>query len=1204
MIKRFIALTLTLALLISSFVFNISATASNDYTQWRQGDAEWNQAEAWPASQYPQASSHYMSEAGCLVCSVAMLLRHYNVVTESNVNKFNPWICNEALKAAGAFTPAADMYWDGPEKAYPGFVYIDCISYSENQLISLYQQGYACIVKVNGSGGYYHYVAVRSASISGISIMDPGWGRTSLSEFSDKYEIYYYKVTPSCNHHFVGEGVCEYCDYRFPWEETKTTTCAGLYKVTLEGGTYPRPNSPYSDAAKNSTLFPKGAKVSVTYGVKNAYGNTWYYCTYNGVSGFVNSDNLSFDSYFTQQFTCVMTSPAEGAVVPKSAYPVIGTLTSQYYPIKEVKAYLDGSCYATVSNVNAASLELRPTDINYNLDFASLASGKHILRIDAKDTQPSSFVTVLNRTFYTETTTGGHTHSYSSSVTTEPTCTVAGVRTYTCSCGASYTETIPALGHIWGTWRTVREASCTETGLMERNCMRCGAEETQTIVATGHDWSMWATICDASCTADGYLERYCKNCSIVEANTIPALGHNYIDGICTRCGEWDPSYCIAHGTCGENLTWILDNNGVLTISGAGKMEDYNNNRNNVPWYPEKDAVKAVVIKDGVRSIGGNAFSDCSSLTNINLPESVTSVGDCAFYGCTCLTNITIPAGVTNIGRGAFFYCASLAGIWVAEENQNYSSDAYGVLFNKDQTELICCPSGMTGTYTVPQHVTSIESDAFNDCSGMTGIIIPDSVTSIGYDAFSGCSSLTNINLPESVTSIGSSAFWGCTNLTSIVIPNSVTCIKNYTFSSCTGLASVTIPNSVTTIGEGAFYNCISLANISIPKGVTSIGYDAFSDCRSLTNINLPESVTCIESSAFSGCTNLTSIIIPNSVTCIKHYTFSGCTSLASVTIPNSITSIGESAFYNCTSLTTISIPKDVTSIDSNAFKNCTGLKDVYFIGTEEEWNAIKIGNGNDCLTGANIHFVDLHTHSYIAVVTAPTCTVEGYTTYSCSCGERYKADFIDALGHNYVDGICTRCGAKNPDDMPTVPSIEFSDVPANAWYAGAVDYAMENSLMNGVGDKKFDPEGSMTRAMLVTVLWRYEGSPKKGTNTFSDVPNGQWYTEAISWASAEGIVGGVGNGKFDPEGKITREQMATILFRYAQKKGIDTSKRGNLGDFPDANRVSSYAKDAVQWAVGEKIINGSDGKLLPQGNATRAQVATILMRFIENIVNQ
>ena len=171
------------------------AAASNDYTQWRQGDAAWNQAEAWPASQYPSATMRYMSQAGCLVTSIAMLLRHYNVVTDSNVNNFNPWICNEELKAAGAFTAAADLKWAEVKNAFPGFVYQGCVGYSASQLVSLYNQGYACIVAVNGEG---HFVAVNNASnSSNITIMDPGWGYTSLSNFGSVNTIYYFAATPS-----------------------------------------------------------------------------------------------------------------------------------------------------------------------------------------------------------------------------------------------------------------------------------------------------------------------------------------------------------------------------------------------------------------------------------------------------------------------------------------------------------------------------------------------------------------------------------------------------------------------------------------------------------------------------------------------------------------------------------------------------------------------------------------------------------------------------------------------------------------------------------------------------------------------------------------------------------------------------------------------------------------------------------------------
>lgn len=187
-----------------------------------------------------------------------------------------------------------------------------------------------------------------------------------------------------------------------------------------------------------------------------------------------------------------------------------------------------------------------------------------------------------------------------------------------------------------------------------------------------------------------------------------------------------------------------------------------------------------------------------------------------------------------------------------------------------------------------------------------------------------------------------------------------------------------------------------------------------------------------------------------------------------------------------------------------------------------------------------------------------------------------------------------------PPDDPAAGG-RFNDVPAKAWYAGAVDYAVEKKWMNGIGDGKFDPEGTMTRAMLVTVLWRDAASPAAGVNRFTDVPNGRWYTPAVTWAADAKVVTGTSDSTFDPDGNITREQMATILYRYARKSGFDTSVRGNLSGFPDAATVSSYAKEAVAWAVGAGLINGSDGKLLPKGNATRAQVSAILMRYDKNI---
>lgn len=257
-------------------------------------------------------------------------------------------------------------------------------------------------------------------------------------------------------------------------------------------------------------------------------------------------------------------------------------------------------------------------------------------------------------------------------------------------------------------------------------------------------------------------------------------------------------------------------------------------------------------------------------------------------------------------------------------------------------------------------------------------------------------------------------------------------------------------------------------------------------------------------------------------------------------------------------------------------------------------------------------------HNCTTQVVVPTCTEQGYTVYTCeTCGLSYISDFVAATGHSLLEEViaptCTEQGYTiytcEHCDYTTIgayvpaiacPSGAFTDVNTGAWYHAAVDYAITNKLMNGTSATTFEPESTTTRAMLATLLYRIAGSPDVSglENPFTDVPATQWYCDAVIWAFHEGVVTGATATTFNPDGEITREQLAVMLWRYAGKPEADAAV---LDGFTDATLVDSYARNAVAWAVEAGLINGVTASTLePIGTATRAQIATILMRYLES----
>ena len=621
---------------------------------------------------------------------------------------------------------------------------------------------------------------------------------------------------------------------------------------------------------------------------------------------------------------------------------------------------------------------------------------------------------------------------------------------------------------------------------------------------------------------------------------------------CTVC-DAALSAALDSGSIGDGLSWSLSRSGALTISGSGKMPDFSSVANAAPWDKQKDKIQSVVIESGVQSISGGAFSGCTALEKLSISETVTQIDLNAFGGCT-----------------------SLAAFEVAEGNKAFLSVG-GVLFSADK-ELLRCPVGKSADYAVPSGTVAIAGGAFKDCAKLESLVIPDSVTAIGKSAFENCAALKRITLPKSIAKL-----------------------EALTFSGCAALAEIALPDSVKTLGEKVF---------------------------------------------------------------------SGCAALKSVKIPAEVTVIPAEAFFGCSSLESITIPKNVSHINERAFDGCTALKKVDYLGSDTDWSQVTKETGNNALDNAEKSFTRTdHEHKYTDTVIPPTCTERGCTVHLCACGDKREDSYTPPLGHSYKGGICVRCGILDPNGdtqhkhdfipsvtKPTCLTEGFTTYTCSCGECYTKDYVsavghktqLQNAKAAGcltggyTGDevctvcgKVFkqgsvifalghDPQparvkaptctesgytgdlicmrcGDMTQAgkTVAATGHKFFGGVcsvcgTKGAEAvpeFDDVKPGAFYFDAVQWAVENGITNGTGKNTFSPNDVCSRYQIVMFLWRAAGQ--------------PEAKAAVSFADvkpgdifyEAVQWAVERGITKGtSSTSFSPFAPCTRGQIVTFLYR--------
>lgn len=684
--------------------------------------------------------------------------------------------------------------------------------------------------------------------------------------------------------------------------------------------------------------------------------------------------------------------------------------------------------------------------------------------------------------------------------------------------------------------------------------------------------------------------------------------------------------------------WNYEALGMLTSFGNFKLEGelkkvvIKDGVTNVSNYALffLPAATQITLPESVTSIGRYGIALCAKLKGISLPKAVTGIGDFGLAGNN-FTSISLPDGLQTLGRGAFDACASLSGMTLPAAITAVPDKCFN-----DCTKLL--------TVDYKGEVTAIGERAFEGCKSLTKAPIPAAVTALGNSAFNGCIALTDVTLPGGVTAVPDACFQGCIALADMKLPATVTSVGHNAFTGCKALKDVRCYGAPPTVQPGGaaehsfepgivtiHYNPDPVYGWTLDTDGTWQGYKVSSKGACLhtgygTTENTVPATCGADGRIDTVCANCGDVIATKVIPATGAHTWDNGT----VTTEPTETTPGVRTFTCavCSQTKTEVIPATGAHtfvFTKNVAPSCTEAG--YDLYTCRDCGATEKRNVKPALG---------HKWDSGTVTTEPTETDPGTMTYTCTVCGATKTEVIPATGpHTHVwdegtvtvaptettPGVrtytCTVCGQTRTEIIPATgsavcpggaacPSFRFRDVPAPSnWAHEGIDYCVRHGLMSGFDATTFSPDTVSTRAQIVMILYNLSGDTtdySKYYVPFTDVRPSTWYYNAVAWGYDKDIVAGMSTTTFAPDGLITREQMAVLLYGYTEKYApAYLGGAASLNGFPDAASVSNWAYAAMSWAVGNGLISGiaSNGAdyLAPSGGATRAQIAAIMMRY-------